>query len=62
MVYKLRFVCIPNASIEDKVFRDLGEAKKAAEQTGFDTVVEGFEANGRLAYMLAHSVIGGWTK
>jgi hypothetical protein len=24
--------------------------------------VEGFEANGRLAYMLAHSVISGWTK
>ena len=41
MVYKLRFVNIPHSSIEDKVFRDLGEAKNAAEQTGFDTVVEG---------------------
>ena len=36
--------------------------KKAAEETGFDTCVEGYSANGRLSYMLGYSVISGWTK
>ena len=48
MIYKLRLTNIPHSSVEDKVFRDLAEAKKAAEATGFDTVVEGFSANGML--------------
>ena len=62
MIYKLRLINIAGSSVEDKVFRDLAEAKKAAEATGFDTVVEGFSANGMLSYMLGYSVIGGWTK
>lgn len=62
MIYKLRLVNIPFSSIEDKVFGDLVEAKKAAENTGFDTVVEGFSANGMLSYMLGYSVINGWSK
>ena len=62
MVYKLRFVNMPFSSIEDKVFKNLAEAKIVAVSTGFDTVVEGFSANGMLSYMLGYSVIGGWTK
>ena len=41
---------------------DRGETKKEAEKTGFDTVVEGFSANGWLTYMLGYSVINGWSK
>ena len=55
MFYKLRLVNLPHSSVEDKVFSDLVEAKKAAEATGFS-------ANGRLSYMLGYSVIGGWSK
>ena len=62
MIYKLRLINIAGSSVEDKVFRDLSEAKKAAENTGFDTVVEGFSANGMLSYMLGYSVINGWSK
>lgn len=62
MFYKLRLVNFPHSSVEDKVFSDLVEAKKAAEATGFDTCVEGFSANGMLSYMLGYSVIGGWSK
>tara|TARA_Y100001937_G_scaffold7300_1_gene9273 strand:+ start:1177 stop:1371 length:195 start_codon:yes stop_codon:yes gene_type:complete len=64
MFYKLRLVNIPHSSVEDKVFRDLNEAKKAAEETGFDTVVQGYSEgfDGGLEYMLGYSVIGGWTK
>ena len=62
MIYKLRLVNFPYSSIEEKVFRNLPEAKKEAEKTGFDTVVEGFSANGYLIYMLAYSVINGWTR
>ena len=62
MVYKLRLVNIPFSSIEDKVFENLVEAKKAAQNTGFDTVVEGFSLDGMLSYMNSHSVINGWSK
>ena len=62
MVYKLRLVNIPHSSVEDKVFRDLDEAKLAAENTGFETCVEGFSANGHLSYMLGYSPISGWSK
>ena len=62
MIYKLRLLNIAGSSVEDKVFRDLSEAKKAAEATGFDPVVEGFSAKGMLSYMAGYSVIGGWTK
>ena len=62
MIYKLRLVNIPHSSVEDKVFHELSEAKKAAEETGFDTCVEGYSANGRLSYMLGYSVISGWSK
>ena len=62
MVYKLRFVNMPFSSIEDKVFKNLAEAKIAAVGTGFDTVVEGFSLDGMLSYMNSHSVINGWSK
>ena len=62
MIYKLRLTNIPHSSVEDKVFRDLSEAKKAAEATGFDTVVEGFSLDGMLSYMNSYSVINGWSK
>ena len=62
MIYKIRLVNIPHSSVEDKVFRDLDEAKVAAEATGFDTCVGGFSANGMLSYMLGYSVISGWSK
>ena len=62
MIYKIRLVNIPHSSVEDKVFRDLDEAKAAAEATGFDTCVEGFWEHGELGYMLGYSVISGWSK
>ena len=62
MIYKLRLVNFPNSSVEDKVFRNLSEAKEEAEKIGFDIVVEGFTTNGMLAYMLGYSIINGWTK
>lgn len=62
MIYKLRLVNIPGSSVEDKVFRDLDEAKVSAEETGFETCVEGYSANGRLSYMLGYSPISGWSK
>ena len=61
-LYKIRLVNFPHSAVEDKVFNDLDEAKKAAEVTGFDTCVEGFDANGLLVYMLGYSVISGWSK
>ena len=42
MFYKIRLINIAGSSVEDKVFRQLDEAKSAAEATGFDTVVEGY--------------------
>ena len=63
MIYKLRLVNFPNSSlVEDKIFKNLSDAKKEAEKTGFDTVVEGFYTNGCLGYMLGYSTINGWTK
>ena len=62
MIYKLRLVNFPNSSVEDKIFKNLSDAKKEAEKSGFDTVVEGFSANGWLTYMLGYSTINGWTK
>ena len=62
MIYKLRLVNFPDSSVEDKVFRNLSEAKEEAEKMGFDTVVEGFTTNGMLTYMLGYSTINGWTK
>jgi len=62
MIYKLRLVNFPNSSVEDKVFRNLLEAKEEAEKMGFDIVVEGFTTNGILSYMLGYSTINGWTK
>ena len=62
MIYRLRLVNFPHSSAEDKVFRDLREAKDAAEATGFDTCVEGFSSCGMLLYMLGYSTISGWSK
>tara|TARA_Y100000401_G_scaffold57969_1_gene45878 strand:- start:426 stop:614 length:189 start_codon:yes stop_codon:yes gene_type:complete len=62
MIYKLRLVNFPNSSVEDKVFRNLLEAKEEAEKMGFDIVVEGFTTDGVLSYMLGYSTINGWTK
>lgn len=62
MIYRLRLVNFPHSSAEDKVFRDLSEAKDAAEATGFDTCVEGFSSCGMLLYMLGYSTISGWSK
>ena len=62
MKYKLRLVNFPNSSVEDKVFRNLLEAKEEAEKMGFDIVVEGFTTDGVLSYMLGYSTINGWTK
>jgi len=61
MIYKLRLVNFPNSSVEDKVFRNLLEAKEEAEKMGFDIVVEGFTTDGVLSYMLGYSTINGWT-
>ena len=62
MFYKIRLVNIPHSSVEDKVFRQLDDAKSAAQATGFDTVVEGFDQTGLLVYMMGYSVISGWSK
>jgi hypothetical protein len=61
MIFKLRLVSIPNSSVEDKIYRLLFEAKDAAEKTGYDTCVEGYNPDGHLVYMRAYSVISGWT-
>ena len=64
MFYKIRLINIAGSSVEDKVFRQLDEAKSAAEATGFDTVVEGYSEgfDGGLEFMLCYSVISGWSK
>tara|TARA_B100000161_G_C33338795_1_gene319164 strand:+ start:345 stop:539 length:195 start_codon:yes stop_codon:yes gene_type:complete len=64
MFYKIRLTNIPHSSVEDKLFHDLSEAKKAAEATGFDTCVSGYSDgfDGGLEFMLSYSVISGWSK
>ena len=63
MIYKLRLVNFPHSSIEDKVFRNLSDAKKEAEKTGFDTIVEAFSTICKYyCFVRYYSVISGWSR